>query len=68
MARRYYYTVTINNCNSCEFDTLKEAEAYKESHRQEDGTYAYFNTISGGKVARINADIVISKHWEYVSK
>jgi hypothetical protein len=68
MTRRYYYTVTINNANSTEFNTLAEAEAYKESYRQADGTYSYSNTNAQGKVFTIKANIEITKHWEYVNK
>jgi hypothetical protein len=66
MKRRYYYYVTINNANSCEFDTLAEAKAHKESYRQPDGSYSYSVTNSHGKTLTMKADIEITKHWEYI--
>lgn len=64
MKRNYFYTVTINNANSCDFNTKAEAEAYKESFRQEDGSYKYSITNSKGVTFTMKADIVIKKRWE----
>ena len=66
MKRRTFYTVTVNNCNSRDFDTLAEARANKESYRQADGTYSYSVTNRSGKTFTIKADIVITKHWEAI--
>lgn len=68
MARRYYYYVTINNCNSCEFNSLKEAKEYVESMRNEDGSYSYSVTNSKGETFTMKAEIELKKRWEYVDK
>lgn len=68
MKRRYFYTVTRNGCNSCDFNTLAEAQAYKEDYRQEDGSYAYKVVKSNGETIVVKVDIVITKHWELVNE
>ena len=67
MKRRYYYRVQVNN-SACEFDTLKEAKAYIEEHRQPDGTFGYSVTNSLGKTFKMKAEIELTKHWEYVNE
>lgn len=33
------FEVIVNNHERCTFDTLEDAERYKESYKQADGTY-----------------------------